>query len=127
MTAAPAPHILLVDDEAITVMALERFLGRKGFRVSVAADGHEALDRAATDPPDLMVTDMRMPRLSGGDLIRRIRATRPDLPVIVVTGYMGGDLGADLDTAGGGAQTTVMTKPMDPEALLAAIARMLMV
>lgn len=115
MTDADRPHLLLVDDEAITVMALERFLGRKGFRVSVAANGQEALTLAAQDPPDLVVTDMRMPRLSGKDLIRRLRDDRPGLPVVVVTGYMA----ADMETSGlDGPETVVLTKPLDPEALI---------
>ncbi len=116
MTEAARPHLLLVDDEAITVMALERFLARKGFRVSVAANGQEALSLAAQDPPDLVVTDMRMPRMSGRDLIRELRLARADLPVVVVTGYMA----SDAESLGlTGPETVVMTKPLDPEALIA--------
>lgn len=122
MSETVRPHLLLVDDEAITVMALERFLTRKGFRVSVAGNGHDALALAAESPPDLVVTDMRMPRLSGRDLIERLRASRPDLPVVVVTGYMA----ADAETSGlTGSRTVVMTKPLDPEALLHRMAELL--
>lgn len=119
---APAPHLLVVDDEVIAAMALERFLSRKGFRISRAANGEQALDVFAQTPADLVVTDVRMPRMSGPELVRQLRAAQPDLPVVVVTGYMG----EDPETAGlTGPRTRVMTKPVDPEALLRAVRQLL--
>lgn len=118
MTDTAPVHLLLVDDEAISALALERFLKRRGFRVSLAHDGLRALELAEVDPPALLVTDMRMPRLGGADLVRRLRTARPDLPVVVVTGYMSSDPEAEGLS---GPATTVMTKPLDPEALLRSV------
>ncbi|HYE51474.1 MAG TPA: response regulator [Azospirillaceae bacterium] len=125
MSAEPADllpiHLLIVDDEAISALALERFLGRKGFRVSVAGDGEKALAIQERDPARLVVTDVRMPRCSGGELVQRLRREDPSLPVIVMTGYMA----ADAETAGfTGPNTVVLQKPLDVEELLAHIRRL---
>ncbi|QJE74140.1 response regulator [Aerophototrophica crusticola] len=122
MDSSEKPHVLLVDDEAISALALQRFLARKGYRVTTAGDGLAALDLDAADPADLVVTDVRMPKLGGTELVRRLRQTRPDLPVVIVTGYMA----ADPEAAGlTGPRTVVLTKPLDPEALLATVREML--
>lgn len=121
-TQARQPHVLLVDDEAINLLSLERFLSRKGYRVSSAPDGQAALALADRDPPDLVVTDMRMPRLSGAELVHRLRIARTDLPVVIVTGYTAEDGRiAAMATPG----LTLLTKPLDPLELLAVIRRLL--
>ncbi|MFC7332708.1 response regulator [Rhodocista pekingensis] len=112
---ATAPHILVVDDEVVATMALERFLERRGFRVTTAFDGRQALDAHARDAADVVVTDMRMPRLGGRELIQALRGPQPELPVVVVTGFLSSD---DEAAALVGPHTAVMTKPLDPEALL---------
>jgi len=81
-------HILVADDEAIAAMALERFLSRKGYRVSTAANGIEALEIHRRDPADVVVTDIRMPRGGGRELIASLRTEDSDLPIVVMTGYM---------------------------------------
>lgn len=122
MDGGGKPHVLLVDDEAISALALQRFLARKGYRVTTAGDGLAALDLDASDPADLVVTDVRMPKLGGTELVRRLRQARPELPVVIVTGYMA----ADPEAAGlTGPRTVVLTKPLDPEALLATVREML--
>lgn len=114
---AASRHVLLVDDEAISALALQRYLARKGFRVTTAVNGVQALDLARQDPADLVITDMRMPRMGGRELIRVLREEREQLPVIVITGYTT----TDAEAAGlTGPNTLLMTKPLDPERLLAA-------
>lgn len=115
LAGGPAPHVLLVDDEVVAAMALERFLARKGFRVTTACDGREALAAHARDAADVVVTDMRMPRLGGRELIQALRGPQPSLPVVVVTGFLSSD---DEAATLNGPNTAVMTKPLDPEALL---------
>jgi two-component system response regulator FlrC len=85
---AVQPHILVVDDEVLAAMALQSVLQRRGFRVSVAGDGQQALDIWDRDPADAVVTDLKMPRMAGDELAARLRSTAPLLPLIVASGYL---------------------------------------
>lgn len=80
-------HILVAEDEDLVAMALAEVLEAEGFRVTMTHNGQEAIDADALDPADLLVTDMRMPILGGKVLIETLRAKRPNLPVIVMTGF----------------------------------------
>jgi two-component system, OmpR family, response regulator RegX3 len=77
-------HLLVVDDEPSFSDALAIAFGREGFRVSVAADGMAALAIFEADPPDLILLDVMLPRLSGIDVCRTIRAVS-SVPIIMVT------------------------------------------
>jgi CheY-like chemotaxis protein len=88
MAVDGARHVLVVDDEAIAALALAHFLRRRGYRVTTAGDGLQALDVHAADPADAVITDIRMPRIDGGELIRRLHDDDPTLPIIVITGYI---------------------------------------
>jgi two-component system response regulator RegX3 len=79
-----APLILVVDDEPSYRDALRVALEREGFRVSVAADGVEALERFDADRPSLVLLDVMLPKLSGIDVCRELR-TRSQVPIIMVT------------------------------------------
>lgn len=78
-------HILLVDDEEAVRYVFERYLGMLGYRITTAADGVEALARHAADPADLVITDFRMPRMHGGELLARLRRDEPRLPAILIS------------------------------------------
>ena len=78
------PLILIVEDEASFVDALEIGLAREGFRTAVATDGAEALELFASLEPDLVLLDLMLPRVSGIDVCRRIRQTS-NVPIIMVT------------------------------------------
>ena len=80
-------HILVVDDVAKNVKLLADVLAVKGYRVSTAASGEEALERVAADPPDLILLDVMMPGLSGYDVTRQLRADPQHavLPIVLVT------------------------------------------
>ncbi len=80
-------HILVVDDVPKNVKLLADVLAAKGYRVSTAASGQEALDRVAADAPDLVLLDVMMPGLSGYDVCRALRADPRHalLPVVLVT------------------------------------------
>lgn len=79
-------HILVAEDEELIAMALAEILESKGFRVTLANNGREAIDAYALDPADLLVTDLQMPILGGKELIKKLRGRRPNLPVVVITG-----------------------------------------
>jgi signal transduction histidine kinase/CheY-like chemotaxis protein len=123
--AAPLPvgsgtPILLVDDDASLADVTARLLRRGGFVPTTYTDPVAALEafRAAPSAYALVLTDLTMPRLSGLDLIRHIRAVRPDLPVIVGTG-LGGTLD-EREVAALGV-TAIVPKPYVLRDLLSAI------
>lgn len=83
---------LVVDDSMLVRYTVCRFLEERGFSVEAAANGKEALDVLARVQPDLIVTDMQMPHMSGSELITVLKS-RPetcDVPIIVITGRASG-------------------------------------
>jgi DNA-binding response OmpR family regulator len=80
-----AAMILVVEDEPGIVDFVERGLRRLGFAVLSADDGETGLERALEPEVELVVLDLMLPRLSGTEVLRRLHAQRPDLPVIVLT------------------------------------------
>jgi len=81
---AVRPRVLLVEDAESFVDALVVGLEREGFEITVARDGVEALERFESAPTDLVLLDLMLPRMSGIDVCRAIRA-RSDVPIIMVT------------------------------------------
>jgi CheY-like chemotaxis protein len=82
-----SPHILLAEDEVLVAMLVAEVLESEGFRVTVTHNGLEAIEADTANPADLLLTDMRMPVMNGAALIRTLRQRRPDLPVVVTTGF----------------------------------------
>ncbi len=89
------PTVLVVEDEESFVDALLLGLKREGFRVEVARDGFEALDRFDIVRPDIVLLDVMLPRISGIDVCRQLRK-RSQVPIIMVTAK-----GAEIDTVVG--------------------------
>jgi len=77
--------ILVVDDEKNIREGLAESLGLDGYRVRTAADGAEGLRAVEAGDVDLVITDLRMPSLSGGELLEKVSGRYPGLPVIVLT------------------------------------------
>src|SRR2546425_305324 len=84
-TKSAPTTVLLVDDEDGIRQALDRFLTRLGYRVVQAASGAEALERQSADSPDVMLSDIRMPHMSGVELVPKALAQDADLAVIMLT------------------------------------------
>lgn len=80
-------YVLVVDDEAANRQVLQRILEREGLEVAHAPDGRAALDQLRDAPPDLLLTDLKMPGMSGIELMRASKTLDPDLEVIVMTAY----------------------------------------
>ena len=78
-------NILLAEDERTLAMIIKDTLDGRGFHVTIAGDGEEALRLYAANKPDVLVADVMMPRLDGFELVRRIRKTDPFTPVIFLT------------------------------------------
>jgi two-component system response regulator RegX3 len=91
----PSTSVLIVEDEDSFIDALTLGLTREGFRVSVARDGAEALDMFDDVQPDLVLLDVMLPKVSGLDVCRELRA-RSSVPIIMVTAK-----GAEIDTVVG--------------------------
>ncbi len=103
-------RLLVVDDDPVIRLILERHFTMQGFMVTVAADGQEALQALAMSRYDLVITDLLMPGIDGLDLLRSIRQDYPLMRVIIMTG----DVTIDniLNVLHEGAFTFV-TKPLD--------------
>jgi DNA-binding response OmpR family regulator len=107
--------VLLVEDDSTVRLTTRRLLERAGFRVEVAHDGEEAWRRLQdAEVVDIVMTDLLMPRLSGGDLVRRVRGRHPQLPVLIVSAH------PDRDWVGIEARdpcTALLHKPFPPAQL----------
>jgi two-component system response regulator RegX3 len=115
MSMMQQPLVLIVEDEPSFVDALSIGLAREGFRVEVAVDGAEALQRFDIVRPDLVLLDVMLPKISGIDVCRQLRK-RSQVPIIMVTAK-----GAEIDTVVGlevGADDYV-TKPYRMRELVA--------
>jgi len=88
LPAAPQIPLVLVVDDSITVRRVtQRLLQREGYRVALAADGLQALERLAEEKPAVVLSDIEMPRMDGFDLARNIRADQrwAQLPIVMIT------------------------------------------
>lgn len=79
--------ILIVDDEQNIREVLSIFLKDEGYTVSVAIDGKSALETIKNDIFDLVITDLKMPKVSGFDLLKSIKETSPETVVVIITAY----------------------------------------
>ncbi len=81
------PKILIVDDELIVIKSAERVLKSEGYSVEGALGGREAILKMGQDSFDLVFTDLKMPEVDGITLIRWIKKTKPDVGIVIITGY----------------------------------------
>lgn len=113
-----APTILVVDDEPNIVELVRLYLRSEGFQVEAAYDGREALEKASTLHPDLVVLDLMMPEIDGWEVTRRLRQDGGKTPVIMLTAK-----GEDVDKVEGlelGADD-YLAKPFNPRELVARV------
>src|SRR5262245_24874454 len=118
MSATRQCSILVVDDLAENREILEEMLVAEGHRIETARDGEEAVAKALADPPDLILMDVSMPRLTGFEACRRLKADERThlVPIVLVTGLV-----AREDRIQGIASgcDDFLTKPVDAEQLVA--------
>lgn len=120
MSGEAGPIVALVDDDDDLRAATAQLLTLHGMIVRPFADGAAALAAIGADFAGVVVTDVRMPGLSGIDLFRALHARDGDLPVLLVTGH--GDIPMAVDAIRAGAWD-FLSKPFDPDALVAAVVR----
>jgi len=120
--APSARKVLVVDDEAIVVNSIRKILARKGFAVEEAFTCKDALNQVFSHDYDLVLLDMRMSDGNGIDVLQRIKAKRPDLRVVIVTGYASIDTAVEAIRNGA---SDYMPKPFTPDELYNMTSRVL--
>jgi CheY-like chemotaxis protein len=81
------PQVLVIDDDAVVGRSFDRVLSKKGYEVSTALNGEEALKDIESTDYDVVFTDIKMPGMDGIEVAERIKAKCPWTPVVVITGY----------------------------------------
>ena len=116
--------ILLVEDDPMNMRLFKLALRGKGYQLLEAADGQSAVDMIAREPPDFIVLDIQLPKVSGLDVARRVRsdAATKNIPILAITAYaMKGDenriIAAGCDA--------YLAKPVDTHELSVVVAQML--
>ncbi len=107
--------VLLVDDEESVRESLSEILDSAGYRVTAVSSGEEAVEAAKKSPPDIVVTDLRLPGIDGIDTIRSIKGLSPATTCIVITGYATVESAVEAMRAGA---FTYLKKPFGKEELL---------
>src|SRR5436309_1418005 len=112
------PRILIVDDDAAQRSLLDSFLKSQGFETQPVSSGEQALAVLQAEDISMMISDVRMPGMSGLETLRRARQRHTLLPVLLVTAYPGvrDAVGAMRDGA-----LNYLTKPIDLDELLASV------
>ncbi len=119
MTTSPQQRrVLIVDDEPQFGELYAHTLQREGFITKVALSGTSALKLIEQDPPDLIISDVRMPGISGIELLQKVHQTHPDLPFLLVTAYA--DVHDAVQSLKQGA-IDYLKKPVDLEELIVAV------
>lgn len=108
-------HILVVDDELAQRELVSGFLKKQGFEVAVTGSGEKALELFSQESFDLVLTDQKMPNMSGLDLLQAVRTINPTTAVVLMTAY--GSIEAAVSSIKGGA-TDYLTKPLNLDELL---------
>ncbi len=116
--SAPPPRILVADDEWMMLDLLKRFLSSKGYEVIPARDGKQALELFKANSVDLIITDLRMPRMDGLQLLKAVKDSDRRLPVLFISGF--GDAETVVTALKAGAEN-FLAKPLDLERLQAVV------
>jgi DNA-binding response OmpR family regulator len=117
-------RVLIADDSETILLLLRTRLEMEGYEVVTAADGEEVLEAMRREPdpgPDILLLDAMMPRKSGIDALRELRATGVKIPVLIVSAHqdeMDADAATDVEVSG------YITKPIDFDLLFASIAKL---
>lgn len=112
------PRILIIDDELPICHNCEKILSKLDLRTAYALNGYDALKMIENDPFDLIITDLKMSRLGGMEVLRRVREASPDTLVIVITGYASVSSAVEVMKLGA---FDYLPKPFTPDELRAVV------
>jgi DNA-binding response OmpR family regulator len=118
------PVVLVVDDESVIADTVAEILKRNGYAAMTAYDGEEALEMALISPPELLVTDVALPGMSGIELALAVRHIFPDCKVLLISGQAS-TAGLLTHAQRAGHSFTLLQKPMHPKELLARVSESL--
>jgi two-component system NtrC family response regulator len=118
--ANETPAVLIVDDDAGTCETLSDVLRRHGYAVTSAASGRAALEAVSASPPRTAIVDIKLPDISGLELLRALRAIESCTEVVFITGHA--SLASAIQAINSGA-FAYLTKPFEMEHLLATLAK----
>lgn len=107
--------ILVVDDEAVIREGIRRILTQEGYGVELTSSGHLALEKMQATDFDLVITDLKMPGMSGMEVLKAIRILQPDVPVVIITGYSTVETAVEAMKSGA---FDYLAKPFTPEQIL---------
>jgi len=85
MTAAT--KVLVVDDEQVVLDSVRKHLRREGYDIQTVLSGDEAVEILESGWPEMVITDLMMPGMDGLELLERVRESKPEIPVVMITGY----------------------------------------
>ena len=108
-------NILVVDDNLQFAGMVARLLESRGFQASIAKNGHSAIEKISSQPCDLVLLDLKLPDISGTEVLKRLREIDEDVSVIIVTGHGGEQVAVDLMKAGA---SDFLSKPIDNDILV---------
>jgi DNA-binding response OmpR family regulator len=115
------PVVLVVDDESAIADTVTEILCRSGYAANAAYDGNEALESALVTPPELLITDVVLPGMTGIELAITVKRIFPDCKILLFSGQAAtSDLMASARSAGH--HFTLLTKPIHPKELLSRVA-----
>ena len=116
------PRLLVVDDEAVVCQACHRIFSRQGFVVDESVDARDGLDRAASEDYSAILLDIKMPEMDGIEFLENVRKKKPDVPVMIMTGYPSIPNATAAIRLGA---ADYITKPFTPEEITQSVRRML--
>lgn len=119
---AQTGNILIVDDEVLVTSGCKRILEANGYDVTIATTGQEGLGRAFQGDFGLVVTDLKLPDLDGMEIVRALRSRRPDVAIVVITGYGSVESAVEASRLG---VSAYIEKPFTPKELADAVRRAL--
>ncbi|MBO4311645.1 MAG: sigma-54-dependent Fis family transcriptional regulator [Desulfovibrionaceae bacterium] len=111
-------HLLIIDDEVNYLLVLEALLKDAGYEVTALSDPETALAFLEDSEVDVVITDMKMPRVTGGEVLARVKKNWPNIPVLIMTAF--GSIASAVDLMKQGA-TNYITKPFSNDDLLLAV------
>ncbi|HKL26346.1 MAG TPA: sigma-54 dependent transcriptional regulator [Desulfuromonadales bacterium] len=115
-------RVLVVDDDKVIREGLQRILNAEGYLVETLSSGRQALDCLETRDFDLIITDLKMPGMSGLEVLQAIKSEHPDLPVILITGYAAIDNAVEVMKSGA---ADYLAKPFANEEILQKVGKAL--
>ena len=98
MEATSGKKVLVVDDEEDFLFTMEYWLKSKGYEVCTAANGFQAIDLTKSFDPNIIILDINMPGIDGVETLKRIREFNKDVPVIIITAFVGEDRVAEASS-----------------------------